>query len=149
MRQPTKLFAGGDLVNRTEQRLNDLIVVDAMSDDYDELIKELGGDRARSTCFATGEDALRGGNGSPATIWIVNIRLPDMSGISFLRQLRRRAPNTHVLLVGDVYSTEDECIARSAGATAYLCKPVRAIWLVGCRRRCRSPAIRAGPRPFT
>jgi DNA-binding response OmpR family regulator len=132
-----------------EQSLDDVIVVDAISEDYDQLICELGGDAVRSTVYATGEDALRSGTASASTVWIVNIRLPDMSGISFLRHLRRRAMHGHVFLVSDAYSAEDECVARSAGATAYLCKPVQAIWLVGCRRRCRPPAIRAGPGPFT
>lgn len=133
----------------TDPSLDDVIVVDAISDDYRQLIGELGGDAVRSTVYTTGEDALRSGSASAYTVWIVNIRLPDMSGISFLRHLRRRAVHGHVLLVSDVYSAEDERVARSAGATAYLCKPVRAVWLVGCRRRCRSPAIRAGPEPFT
>jgi DNA-binding response OmpR family regulator len=130
-----------------EECLDELIVVDATSGDYDQLICELGGDSVRPTLFATGEDALRAGSASASAVWIVNIRLPDMSGISFLRHLRRRKLHGCVLLVSDVYSAEDERVARSAGATAYLCKPVRAVWLVGCRRRCRSPAVRAGPGP--
>lgn len=136
-------------MNITEQCLNDVIVVDAISGDYEQLIQELGGDCVRSAWYATGEDALRAASASASTVWIVNIRLPDMSGISFLRHLRRRTLHGHVLLVSDVYSADDERIARSAGATAYLCKPVQAVWLVGCRRRCRSTAIRAGPGTFS
>jgi DNA-binding response OmpR family regulator len=135
-------------VNKTKQCHDDLIVVDAISNDYDQLIHELASDRVHSTRFATGEDALRARTASASTVWIVNIRLPDMSGISFLRLLRRRTLHGHVFLVSDVYSVEDECVARSAGATAYLCKPVHSVWLIGCRRRCRSTAIRAGPGPF-
>jgi DNA-binding response OmpR family regulator len=136
-------------VNRTKQNLGDLFVVDAISGDYDLLIRELGNDTVRTTLYVTGEDALRAGNLSASTAWIINIRLPDMSGISFLRLLRRRTLRSHVFLVSDVYSAEDERVARSVGATAYLCKPVRAAWLIGCRPRCRSPAIRAGPLPFS
>jgi DNA-binding response OmpR family regulator len=130
----------------TEPCLDDLIVVDAISNDYDQLIHDLGGDCLHSTRFVTGEQALRAGTACASTVWIVNLRLPDMSGISFLRLLRRRTLRGHVFLVSDEYSAEDERVARSAGATGYLCKPVRAIWLIGCRR-CRSPAIRAGPEP--
>ena len=131
----------------TEKSLDDVIVVDAISNDYAQLFRELGGAAVRLTVYATGEDALRSATASASTVWVINIRLPDMSGISFLRHLRRRVIHGHAFLVSDEYSAEDERVARSAGATAYLCKPVQAVWLIGCR--CRSSAIRAGPGPFT
>jgi DNA-binding response OmpR family regulator len=127
-----------------------LIVVDANSQDYDVLVNELAAQDVRVNRYAryfTGEDALRAADTSPSSVWIVNVRLPDMSGITLLSLLRRRLRQCSILLVDDAYSAEDELAARSAGATAYLCKPARATWLKDCLPRCRSHATRAGPAP--
>jgi DNA-binding response OmpR family regulator len=132
-------------MNLTAQQVDDLIVVDANSNDYDRLVDELGLVDVRIHLYASGEDALRATSAGASAIWMVNIRLPDMSGICFLKLIRRRVRQCSVFLVGDAYSATDELAARLAGATAYLCKPASAAWIEGCRARGRSPAIRAGP----
>jgi DNA-binding response OmpR family regulator len=112
--------------------------------DYDMLVDELELDETRLGLFSSGEEALRSPSlGTPA-LWIVNVRLPDMSGIGFLNLVRRRMRRSSMFLVGDKYSAVDELSARAAGATAYFCKPPSAAWLDGYRFPGRSPAIR-GP----
>ena len=134
-------------MNAPLQLRETLIVVDANLDDYDELIADVGWHGVRTACFATGEAALRAHDASIAVMWIVNARLPDMAGVALLAFIRPRTPWARFFLVGDEYSPDDELAARSAGASAYLCKPVSAAWLEGCSSRRRLPAIRAGP-PF-
>jgi DNA-binding response OmpR family regulator len=136
-------------MNSSDRPVDELIVIDANSNDYDRLVDELGLVDMRINLFSNGEEALRATSAGASTVWIVNIRLPDMSGISFLALVRRRTRQCSVFLVGDDYSAEDELAARLAGATAYLCKPASASWLVGCRRRRCAPDIRAGPAPFS
>lgn len=125
----------------------DLIVVDANRDEYRKLAIALCLDEGHIRLFATGGDALRATSHFPSALWVVNIRLPDMPGVVFLKLIRHRLRRCRVILVGDDYSAEDELTARSAGATAYVCKPASTAWLAGCRSRRRSSAIRAGPSP--
>ena len=136
-----------------ERRLDDLVVVDANLDDYAPLVSELALDDVRVNLFATGEAALRSRCDGASTLWVVNIRLPDMSGVGFLRLIRKRLRRSSIFLVGDEYSADDELAARKAGATAYVCKPPSVAWLESYHAPCRSaelsadrfPAIRAGP----
>ena len=134
-------------MNSDKQCFPDLIVVDANRDEYRKLAIALYLDKGHIRLFATGSDALRAIGHYPSALWIVNIRLPDMSGVAFLKLIRHRWRRCRIILVGDDYSAEDELTARSAGATAYVCKPASSAWLAGCRPRCRSRAIRAGPAP--
>jgi DNA-binding response OmpR family regulator len=134
-------------MNSTDTCLDDLIVVDANSCDYKPLVYELGRQHVRINLYSTGEDALRASEASSSTVWIVNISLPDMSGINFLTLVRHRLRASRIFLISNAYSSEDELAARWAGATGYLCKPATAAWLEGCRPHCRSPAPRASPVP--
>ena len=130
-------------MKRIEQPLDGLIVVDAHAEDYDVLVAELEPDDVGVRVFSSGEDALRASRISSSALWMVNLRLPDMSGIGFLKLIRRRWRRSSVFLVGDTYSAVDELAARAAGATAYFCKPPSAAWLEGFRLIGRAPAIRA------
>ena len=129
------------------RRVDDLVIIDASIEDYaplfsDDLIAEL-------SCrhFSTGEEALQRFVPSDATLWIVNVRLPDMSGIGFLHLARCRSRRCTVFLVGDDYRSEDELAARAAGASAYLCKPVNAAWLRLYRSAVSRIAVREGGAP--
>ena len=124
---------------------DDLVIVDAQLDDYDALFTDECGQAIRFSQFRTGERALQSVVASSTTLWLINVSLPDMTGIHLLGLVRRRLRRCSVFLVGDEYSTDDEVTARLAGATAYLCKPASAAWVECYLPRCRSPAIRAGP----
>jgi DNA-binding response OmpR family regulator len=131
-------------MNAATRRVDDLIVVDPAPDDYaplffDERLQELPCRR-----LASGEAALRQLDASRATLWMVNMRLPDMTGVSFLALLRQRVRRCPVFLISDEHSLEDELAARSAGASAYLCKPVNGAWLRLCRDAVSRPAQRRG-----
>jgi DNA-binding response OmpR family regulator len=129
-------------MNSTERRIDDLVVVDANFDDYAPLLADERMHALPRRHYATGEEALRGFDPTSATLWLVNFRLPDMTGVGFLELVRRRVRRSPVFLVSDVYSPEDELAARAAGASAFLCKPVDAAWL----RLCRSVVARSASR---
>jgi DNA-binding response OmpR family regulator len=106
-----------------------VVVADTQLEDYGPLVVELSDRGVRVGLFSTGEEAQRAAGGNAATVWLVNLQLPDMSGIGLLKLVRRRLPRASVILVGDEYSADDELAARTAGATAYVCKPPSAAWL--------------------
>jgi DNA-binding response OmpR family regulator len=126
-------------MSAAEKRLDDLVIVDAKLKDYEPLVAALDDDALRVHQFSTGDDALRAAHVQSAPLWVVNVRLPDMSGIGLLKLIRRRSQRSLVFLVGDVYSAGDELAARTAGATAYVCKPPSMTWLEAYQPRCRGP----------
>ena len=140
-------FTKGRLMNSDELCFPDLIVVDSNCDEYLALAIALRAHEVRMHFFSTGREALRAIGACPSMLWIVNIQLPDISGLGFLNLIRHRMRRCRVILVGDDYSVEDELAARSAGATAYVCKPAIVAWVTGYLTRCRSAPIRAGPGP--
>ena len=122
-----------------------IYVVDPRFSDYEMLFADIGISRSQIKCFASGEEALQA-SGQPAGLpWFINVQLRDMPGIALLKLVRSRLPGCAIFLIGDEYSLDDELTARSAGATAYLCKPPNIAWLSGCKQRNRSAAIRDGP----
>lgn len=131
-------------MNRNECRVDDLVVVDAMIEDYAALLLDEQLQELPHRHFATGEAALRGVDPSLTTLWMVNMRLPDMDGVGFLGVVRNRNRRCPVFLVSDAYSPAEEVAARAAGASAYLCKPVDSAWLRLCRNAVSRAAIRKG-----
>jgi DNA-binding response OmpR family regulator len=109
--------------------VGDLLIVDACPDDYVALVNQLERQEMQVSLFSSGEEALRANRVGHALLWIVNVRLPDMSGVSLLEHIRRGSRRCNIFLIGDVYSAADEVAARAAGATAYFCKPPSPIWL--------------------
>lgn len=126
-------------MSAAKRRYDDLVVVDAKLEDYEPLLTALGQDAVRVHLYSSGDDALRAAQNRRASLWVVNVHLPDMSGIGLLKLIRRRLPRSIVFLVGDTYSADDELSARTAGATAYVCKPPSITWLDAYQPRCRGP----------
>lgn len=63
----------------------------------------------------------------PADLIILDVNMPQMDGMTFLRALRRQAPPldaTPVLVISTEASPHDAALAREAGANFYLTKPV-------------------------
>jgi CheY-like chemotaxis protein len=119
-----------------------VVVADKKLEDYGALVVELSERGVRVGLFSTGEEALRAANGNAATLWVVNVMLPDMNGVALLKLVRRRLPRATVFLVGDEYSADDELTSRAAGATAYVCKPPSAAWLEVYQPQRSSPVLR-------
>jgi len=132
-------------VNDLQWRVSDLLIVDAQLHDYVELVRQLEWHDVKVDLFSTGEEALRANRVGQPSLWIINVRLPDMTGVGLLEHVRRRSRRSNIFLIGDVYLAEDELAARAAGATAYFCKPPSPAWLESCQAH--SCALGASP-PF-
>ena len=63
---------------------------------------------------------------------IVDVNMPDMSGIELQATLQRRRPSLPVIFITAFPSDEIERRARSGGATCFLVKPFKPDALVDC-----------------
>ncbi|NIP85970.1 MAG: response regulator [Planctomycetales bacterium] len=99
-------------------------VVDPEPEDYQALVRSTLSRETRFEFVPSGRDALRHNAKMRPDLWIINVRLPDMSGIDLHAMLHSRTPNVPCYLIGDDYAVEDELSARQSGATMYLCKPL-------------------------
>ena len=112
-------------------RTGNVIVVDPQPEDYTEIVSSVDERQLRLHLFATGDEAIRSSAATWCELWLVNMQLPDMTGIELMSLIRERDPQAAVFLVGNVQDSKDEIAARSAGSTAYVCKPAHAVWLSG------------------
>ena len=101
-----------------------VFVVDAQCGDYDILAATLAGRDVELVWFGSGRDALRSNPESAASMWLINTRLPDMSGTELHDMLRDRGCRVPIALVGDEYRIEDEQRARRVGVNLFLAKPL-------------------------
>lgn len=102
------------------------IVVDPHASAYDDLVQS--GSPRRLKLLESARAALKVATKERATVWFINIRLPDMSGFELYELLRDRCRGARFVLVGDDYRVDDEIKARTAGVS-YLCKPPQAWWI--------------------
>jgi DNA-binding response OmpR family regulator len=106
-----------------------VFVVDARPDDYASISQRATDEGLNLQMFGSGRAALRKDPAQAPELWVVNMRLPDMSGTDLLSMLRWRYPGVPVVLVSDDYRAEDEITARCSGAEMYLSKPLQGEWL--------------------
>ena len=86
--------------------------------------------------FRNGDAAIRYPQRASIDLWIINTRLPDVSGFELCRQLATTDRSPAIYLMGDQYDESEERRSYLCGATVYVCRPVRAAWLqnwTGCR----------------
>ena len=98
-----------------------IIVVDPSPQDYDGL-PQLANKHTWQLHFLTsGRTAIRFANRA-VDLWMINVSLPDMSGLELVEMLRDRARGTRVFVIADQYTPDDERRACRCGADLYLCK---------------------------
>jgi two-component system response regulator PilR (NtrC family) len=75
------------------------------------------------TLAATGKEARELASGGNFDLLISDIRMPDLSGIDLLREVRSVSPTTLVVLITAYASTQTAVAALKLGASDYLTKP--------------------------
>lgn len=70
----------------------------------------------------TGSDGLRALTESTADVMILERELPDMDGLAFCREVRKRS-NLPILLISSLCEPEDKVVGLDVGADDYLGKP--------------------------
>jgi len=74
---------------------------------------------------ANGYEALNYLRGQKVNVIVTDINMPEMDGITFLRELNRNYPNTHVIMITAYGGVESYLEAMNLGAFEYVNKPVR------------------------
>ena len=74
---------------------------------------------------ANGSEALEILRRQRFNLVISDINMPDMNGITFLREISRRFPSTNVIMITAYGGVESYLEAMNLGALEYLHKPVR------------------------
>ncbi|MGQ9759942.1 MAG: response regulator [Candidatus Methanomethylicaceae archaeon] len=72
----------------------------------------------------TGKEALKKARECIYHIALIDIKLPDISGIELLTQLEERVPRTRKIIITGYASLDNAVKALNLGADAYLMKPV-------------------------
>jgi len=80
------------------------------------------GYRAEAACG--GAEAIKAMERRPADLVILDLRMPEMDGISVLRTLRRRWPDSEVIIITGYPTIASAKEALRLGAYHYLVKPV-------------------------
>ncbi len=85
-----------------------------------EVVENMGG---RFLHAPDGKSALEFIEGYGIDIALVDIRLPDMSGLELINSLQRLTPDTVVIVITSVYEPQTIVRAMKAGASEYITKP--------------------------
>ncbi len=70
-----------------------------------------------------GEDALIAARGTDYALMVIDLGLPDIDGLELVREMRRRAVETPILVLTARRKVEDRVVGLSSGADDYLVKP--------------------------
>ena len=106
------------------------------------LAKGVAEDGYRVTSCGTAADALRIADVDPADLVILDIGLPDRSGLEVLQALRSRKRHTPVIMLTARDTVQDRVKGLNAGADDYLVKPFAfAELLARIRARLRRPEV--------
>jgi len=113
-----------------------IIVVDAHPRDYDRLVRDRTLSRMQFEFFPDGHSLFRDRQLTAPELVIINMHLPDMSGLDLYQDILQRWPEIPVYFVGDDYLPDDEIKARRCGAIFYFCKPLQSEWLTAAKGLC-------------
>jgi CheY-like chemotaxis protein len=124
-------------------------VVDPQAQDYG-LWHDVARDHGLNLqVHASAAEALRFSSTNPIDLWVINTRLPGLSGCELCSMIKAHFSDAEVYLVADEYSADEERRAWAARANVFGQKPAHACWLEqwhhrrGARKRPSPSAVRA------
>ena len=93
-------------------------------------------------CASSGADALKRAREAPFDLYLLDVVLPGLDGVSVLRMLRADPKNADkpVYMLSAKQKSADLETAKRAGATGYIAKPFRGVELMELVARHRSEA---------
>ena len=100
-----------------------ILVVDDEQSVTDLLYEDLAGEGYNCAAVATGEDALMRLPVYKADVVLLDLRLPGVSGMDVLREIRSTCPRTAVIVITGVGDIETAVEAMKIGAMDYITKP--------------------------
>ncbi len=111
-----------------------IAIVDSTPQDYISLLFAAQSPGVSIHFLLRGNDALRFAKRYHSVVWVINSRLPDMTGFDLAEMLRTVRRSAAVYLICDEYREEDEMRALTLGLAKYLCKPLEPSWVLPHRR---------------
>jgi two-component system response regulator AtoC len=113
----------------------EILVVDDDARMRDLVTKVLAREGYSVRPFGRGQGVLQALEDGPAELVISDIRMPEMDGLTLLQEVKRRAPETSVLLMTAFGRIDTAVQAIKAGADDYLTKPFKMDELIVVVRR--------------
>lgn len=119
-----------------------ILIVDDEENTRIGLSKLLGREGFEVDLAANGTQALEQLRHHRVHLIISDINMPDMNGLTFLREVSRHFPSTNVIMITAYGGVESYLEAMNLGALEYLHKPVRLDELRSVMRRVfTAPAV--------
>jgi len=104
------------------QTQSHVVVVDSRPADYRNLPRLAGEHGWHVHILTSARAAVRFCKSTGVDLWMIGVRLSDMSGFELFETLREQLLGTPVFIVSEKYDPEEERRACSCGAALYLCK---------------------------
>ena len=123
-----------------------ITIVDAQFDDYAALAPWTASGELQVQFVADRRSALRSARQGSSALWMINMDLPDGSGLD-LCQMIAATTRSPIFLVANHYDPEQELAARALRCAMYLCKPLALDWIDQIRRSSGSHRRRPNARP--
>lgn len=102
-----------------------ILIVDDEENARNGLAKLLSREGYEIATAANGNEALNYLRGSEVQLIITDINMPEMNGITFLRELNRTHPASNVIMVTAYGEVESYIEAMNLGAFEYVNKPIK------------------------
>ena len=107
------------------QKIKRILIVDDEENARIGLSKLLSQEGFDVYCVANGQEALEHLRLQRVNLVISDINMPEMNGIAFLRELNKRYPSTHVIMITAYGGVESYLEAMNLGAFEYIHKPIK------------------------
>jgi len=105
--------------------IKNILVVDDEENARIGLSKLLSQEGYDVASVANGHEALDFMRHKKVNLVISDINMPEMNGLTFLRELNRHYPSTHVIMITAYGGVESYLEAMNLGAFEYIHKPVK------------------------
>jgi two-component system response regulator (stage 0 sporulation protein F) len=107
------------------ERARRILVVDDEENARSTLAKILSREGFEVTSAGNGHEALNYLRGHQVELVISDIRMPEMNGMAFLRELNRIHPASNVIMITAYGEVESYIEAMNLGAFEYINKPIK------------------------
>ena len=99
-----------------------IVVVDPRPRDYRDLTALAEESTWHVHFLTTARAAITFVRRARASLWMINTRMPEMSGFELCAMLSEQVPGNTTFLISDQYDVEEERRTCQQGAALYLCK---------------------------
>jgi DNA-binding NtrC family response regulator len=107
------------------EQLKRILVVDDEENTRIALTRILSREGYQVQAAANGLEALNSLRDCPAELIITDLNMPEMNGLTFLKELNRNYPSSNVIMITAFGEVESYLEALNLGAFEYLNKPLR------------------------